>query len=167
MTTKKTIRTIPYRRKREGKTNYKKRLELLKSGENRLIIRRTNKHIIFQIASYEPKGDKIIIGMTSKELEKHGWKHSGKNLPSAYLSGLLFAKKATQKGVKKAILDMGLRSPIKGSRIYSALKGVIDGGITIPSSEEVFPSEERIKGQHISEEITKDFEKTKEAIIKS
>ncbi len=164
---KTTRRTIPYRRKREGKTNYKKRLELLKSSKPRLVIRRTNKNIIAQLIEYHPDGDKIIIGLTSKRLEKMGWKHDKKNIPAAYLTGLLLGKEANKKGIKEAILDIGLQTPHKGSRIYAALKGAIDAGMNIPSSEEVFPPEERLTGQHINDQITKDFEKIKEQIIKS
>ena len=40
---------LPYRRKREGRTNYKKRLALLKSGQPRLVIRRSNRYLQFQL----------------------------------------------------------------------------------------------------------------------
>ncbi len=166
MVSKTTTRTVPYRRKREGKTNYKRRLELLKSFQNRLVIRRSNKYLTFQIVSYDPKGDKVLVATTSKKLQDYGWKHSGKNLSGAYLAGLLFAKMAEKKGIKSAILDIGLRTPIKGSRIYSALKGVIEGGLSVPSSDTVFPPEERIMGKHINDNISKDVETVKQAILK-
>ena len=165
MTRQTTRRTIPYRRKREGKTNYKKRLEMLKSRKNRLVIRKTNKHIVAQIANYHPDGDKIVAGVSSKQLESHGWKHSTKNLPASYLTGLLLAKKAKAAGVGSAVLDLGLQTPHKGSRLYAALKGAIDGGLDIPASEEVFPSEDRLKGGHIDDEKVQDsFTKTKSTI---
>lgn len=153
-----TRRTVPYRRKREGKTNYKKRLEYLKSKRVRLVIRKTNKHIIMQLVAYNPDGDKVLIGATSKQLEKHGWKHSGKNISACYLTGLLLAKTAQAKNIKGAILDLGLQTPKKGSRLYAALKGSIDGGLEIPAKEDVFPSEERITGQHLTDKgAAKDF----------
>jgi large subunit ribosomal protein L18 len=162
-----TKRTVIYRRKREGKTNYRKRLELLKGRQNRLVIRRTNKHIIMQIVSYEPNGDKIIAGVTSRSLEAMGWKHSGKNLPAAYLTGLLLAKAAKKKSVDVAILDLGLQTPIKGSRLYAALKGAIDGGMAIPASDEIFPTAERIAGGHIQGgDVAKDFAAMKDTIAK-
>jgi large subunit ribosomal protein L18 len=40
---------VPWRRRREGKTNYYKRLKLIRSGKPRLVVRRTNKYIIAQI----------------------------------------------------------------------------------------------------------------------
>jgi len=160
-----TRRTVPYRRKREGKTNYKKRLELLKGKEARLVVRRTNKHIIMQIVEYHPDGDKILLGVSSKKLESMGWKHSGKNIPAAYLTGFLLGKTAATKNIKKAHLDLGLRTPMAGSRLYAALKGTIDGGLDVPASEDVFPAEERITGKHIQNDaIAKDFEALKNKV---
>jgi large subunit ribosomal protein L18 len=96
-----------------------------------------------------------------------GWKHSTKNLPASYLTGLLLAKKAQEKGVKDAILDLGLQTPLKGSRLYAALKGVIDGGLDVPASEEVFPNEDRLKGSHVADEkVQESFTKLKATIEK-
>lgn len=159
-----TRRTVPFRRKREGKTNYKKRLELLKGRQNRVVVRRTNKHIVIQLVEYKPDGDHVIYGVTSKRLESMGWEHSGKNLPAAYLTGLLLGKESAKKGVKHAILDLGLQTPKKGSKLYAALKGVIDGGLDVPSNEEVFPKEDRLSGKHISENVEKSFNKIKTSI---
>ena len=164
--------TVRYRRKREGKTNYKKRLELLKGRTDRLVIRRTNKQIIMQIVSYSEDGDKVQITTQSKELQKHGWKHSLKNTPAAYLTGMLTAKKAKDKDIKKAILDLGLQTPIKGSKLFAAVKGAIENGLEMNAGQEIFPSEERIKGEHISsyldshKNISNDFEKIKKELTK-
>lgn len=167
MTKATTRRTVPYRRKREGKTNYKKRLELLKGERHRLVIRKTNKHLIMQLVDYHPDGDKVIVGVSSKKLESMGWKHSSKNLPACYLTGLLLAKTAQEKKVKDAILDLGLQTPLKGSRLYAALKGAIDGGLAIPASTEVFPTDERIAGKHLeNKDVAASFEKLKATIMK-
>nr|AJS12873.1 large subunit ribosomal protein L18 [uncultured archaeon] len=146
----KKTKIVTYRRKREGRTNYKKRLLLLQSRTPRLIIRKTNKQILLQIAEYSPNGDKIICGTNSDALKKIGWNYACNNLPACYLAGLLLGKKALAKKVKAAILDAGLQTPVAGSRIYAALKGVIDAGMSIPASEEVFPSEERLSGKDIA-----------------
>jgi hypothetical protein len=53
-------------------------------------------------------------------------------------------------GVKEAILDIGLQSPTKGSKIFATLKGVLDAGVLVPHGEGVLPSEKRIQGQHIA-----------------
>lgn len=164
--------TVRYRRKREGRTNYKKRLNLLKGNTDRLIIRKTNTKIILQVASYHPDGDKVLVTVHSSALRKLGWKHSCKNIPAAYLAGLLLAKKATSKKISKVILDLGLTSPLKGSKIFSALKGVIDGGLNVPVSEDIFPSDDRLQGKHIAlflekhKSISEDFEKLKKEIKK-
>ncbi|MAG38744.1 50S ribosomal protein L18 [Candidatus Woesearchaeota archaeon] len=157
---------LSYSRKIKGKTNYKKRLELLKSRKNRLVIRRTNKYIIIQIVSYESDGDKILASVNSKELKKLGWKNSCKNISASYLTGLLLGKKAEDKKLKEAILDLGLQTHIKGSSLYSALKGVVDSGFKVPVSKKVFPPTDRIEGKHISEKISKEFEGLKNKILK-
>jgi len=162
---------MPLKRRRLGKTNYRKRLKLLTSEKPRLIVRKTNRYIIVQIARYNEKGDEILVGTTSKVLEKFGWNFSFKNTPAAYLTGLLVGKMAVEKGIKEAILDIGLHSPTKGSKVFAVAKGAIDAGLKIPASEEVFPSEDRIKGLHIKsylkkfEGISKKFEKVKKKIL--
>ena len=141
------IFTVPFRRKREGKTDYRKRLTLLKSKLPRVVVRKSNKHVVLQLIEYAEKGDKVLATVSSSQLKKYGWEMNTGNMPSAYLTGLLLGKKA--KG-KQAILDLGLQAPIKGSRLYAALKGAIDGGVEIASSEENLPSQDRIMGKHIS-----------------
>ncbi|MBD3354647.1 50S ribosomal protein L18 [Candidatus Woesearchaeota archaeon] len=161
---------VPLRRKREGKTNYKKRLKMLKSEKPRLVIRTSLNRITAQIIEYRTKGDKIVAYASSRELEKKGWKHNKSNIPAAYLTGLLAGKKAVEVGVKEAILDTGLNHPTRGSRIFACLKGAVDAGLEVPHKKDIFPSEERIKGEHIakfnkkSSEITKTFEEVKNNI---
>jgi len=144
---------VKFRRRREGKTDYKKRLNLLKSGEVRFVVRVSNKYIICQFVKYETEGDKTILLVSSEKLASYGWKQSGKNKAAAYLIGYLAGKLAKKK-VKKAILDIGLQSP-KNSKLFAALKGAIDAGIEIPHGDK-FPE--------IKEE--KDFKTTKEKIAK-
>jgi large subunit ribosomal protein L18 len=143
-------KTVTYRRKREGRTNYKKRLMLLQSRKPRLIIRKTNKQIILQIAEYSQDGDKITCSISSSALRKLNWDYSCNSLPACYLAGLLLGKKASAKKVKMAIVDVGLQTPVAGSRIYAAVKGVIDAGVDVPASDEVFPSPERLSGKDIA-----------------
>jgi len=139
------------RRRLEGKTNYTKRLILLRGGYKRLVVRKTNKYIILQIVETSRAKDKVIYSVNTKELLKHGWPldeaGSLKSLSAAYLSGLLLGKKA--KEIKeKIILDSGLIPNTKGSRIYAVVKGVRDSGIDISCDEKVMPSEERIKNSY-------------------
>lgn len=141
---------VRFRRRREGKTDYKKRLALLKSGLPRMVVRRTNRYIIVQFIGFKPEGDYVIAYASSKELQKYGWPYGGKNTPAAYLTGFLAALRAKRAGVKKAILDIGRFPSTKGSRLYAALKGALDAGIEIPHSPEVLPDKSRISGEHIA-----------------
>ncbi len=152
---------VKMRRRREGKTDYRNRLSLLKSGKIRAVIRRTNKRIIIQFVEYSEDGDKIITGVTSDMLKNYGWKYSLKSIPASYLTGYLGGKIAMKKNIKEAVLDIGLYPSVKGSRIYSSLRGIIDAGIEIPHSDDIFPSDKRVIGQHISGEIEKDFKEVK------
>ncbi len=155
--------TVRFRRRRDGSTNYQKRLALLKSRKPRLVIRKTNKYIICQVLLYDPKGDKVVASANSKELVKLGWKGATANLPAAYLTGLLIAKKAKKAKVSEAIADLGLYNSTKGSKIYATLKGVIDGGLNVPAGEENFPTEDRIAGKHLKTQL-KDFEAMKKKV---
>lgn len=154
-----------FKRRREGKTNYKRRLKLLSSKKPRLVVRKSLKYIRAQIVEFDKKGDKTIVSAFSKELEKLGWKYSFKNLPASYLTGLLIGKRAIEKGLKEAILDIGLYPSTKESRIYACVKGALDAGLKIPVSEEVLPSEERIRGEHIGKDLPKIFDELKKRIL--
>ena len=159
---------IQHRRRRQKKTNYKKRLALIKSGETRLVIRRSLSGMTIQFVDYVPDGDKTAVTAVSQELKKLGWNYSLKNVPASYLLGLLAGKKAKQNNINNAVVDTGLQTLTKGSRIYAALKGVVDAGLNIPHSPEIFPSDERLQGKHIQnvkhEEFIKKFEEIKNKI---
>ncbi len=142
---------VPYRRRREGKTNYRKRLKLLLSRKPRLVVRITNRRVIAQIIEYHPDGDRVLVGVDSSMLTKYGWKGDLNNTPAAYLTGLLVGKKALEKGIKEAILDIGLHTPTKGGRVFAVLKGAVDAGMEIPHSPEILPDESRIRGEHIAQ----------------
>jgi len=143
--------TVQYRRKRSGKTDYKKRLSLLSGKKLRLVIRRSNKHILLQAVIFENKGDKVVLSAHTQELEKQGWKGNTGNSSAAYLCGLLFSKKAKAKKITELIPDIGMQTSVKGSLIYAALKGINDGGLKVPCAQEVYPEEKRIKGEHIAQ----------------
>jgi len=155
---------VPFRRRREGKTNYRKRLALIKSGKPRIVVRKTLRRIIVQFIKFDPKGDRVIACADSKDLIKYGWRGSAKNTPAAYLVGYIAAKRALEKGVKEAVLDIGLHRPTRGARIFAALKGALDAGLDVPHGEGIFPSDERIRGEHISEEVAKMFDEVFEKI---
>lgn len=157
---------VPYRRKREGRTNYRKRLTLLKSRAIRLVIRKTNTAIIVQLVKYEPNGDRVLYGLTSRALADLGWKHSFKCVPAAYLTGLLIAKKIKELKIDSLVPDFGLHVSTKGSRLYAVLKGLLDAGIKINVDPEMLPKEDRIYGKHIDESLKADVDKIKSQILK-
>lgn len=163
---------IPYRRKLSGRTNYKKRLKLLVSGSPRLVVRKSNKNITVQLVNYAEDGDNVVVTANSSELRKLGWNFATGNLPAAYLTGLLAGKKAVSKKIVSAIADLGLQTPAKGSRLYAAIKGACDAGLTVSCSDEAFPSQDRIKGKHIASynkkeaDIEKGFEELKSKITR-
>ncbi|MCL5101710.1 MAG: 50S ribosomal protein L18 [Candidatus Parvarchaeota archaeon] len=126
-------------------TNYRKRLALLKSGLPRLVVRKTNSMITGQIIEYGENGDKTTASVYSKDLSKYGWALGVKNIPAAYLTGFLLAKKAKS---KEAILDKGNRTLKKDSFIYYFVKGAQDGGINTHAGELPI-SEDRLYGLHI------------------
>ncbi|MBS7607936.1 MAG: 50S ribosomal protein L18 [Candidatus Bathyarchaeia archaeon] len=143
---------VPYRRRREGKTDYRKRKALILSGKPRLVVRGSLKNIIVQIVAAKPLGDEVLVSAHSRELmKKFGWKAPRGNVPTAYLTGLLCGLKAKAKGINEAILDIGLHSPTKGARVFAALKGVLDAGLSVPHGEEKLPDEDRIRGVHIAQ----------------
>jgi large subunit ribosomal protein L18 len=143
---------VPFRRRREGKTNYRSRRALVLSRVPRLVVRLTLKHTIIQVIEAESIGDKVIVSAHSRELPKtYGWLSNCGNIPSAYLTGLLCGFKAKANDVETALLDIGLHIPSKGTRIFAALKGVLDAGVEVPHSEDILPDEGRISGVHIAE----------------
>jgi large subunit ribosomal protein L18 len=155
---------IQFRRRREGKTNYRQRLKLLKSELPRVVVRSSLQNFSVQFISFDPKGDKVLASATSKELGEFGWGKPKSNTPSAYLTGFLAGERAAEKGIKKGILDLGLQPPSKGSKVFAAAKGVLDAGIEVPHQRSVIPKAERIEGKHLSEDAPLIFNEVKRKI---
>jgi large subunit ribosomal protein L18 len=145
-----SLKRIPPKRRRLGLTDYRKRLKLVKSGLPRLVIRKTNNQIIVQVIRPKLGGDETILTVTSKKLRDYGWRASLKNTSAAYLTGLLAGLLAKDK-IEKSILDIGLQTPSKGSKVFAAALGFRDAGVEIPLGEEILPDRDRIAGKHISE----------------
>lgn len=157
------MRTIR-RRRLENRTDYRARFGLLKAETPRLVIRKSNRYITVQLVASETAQDKVIASAISKELITKGWPEaksgSLKSLSASYLTGMLLASKV-KKTNKEAILDMGMYR--KGLRIFAALRGAIDGGLTIPHSPEALPKEEALKKD---EKIVPIFEKLRKELAK-
>ena len=142
--------SVPFRRRREERTDYKLRKALITSGKPRAVVRVSNRFVYVQITDAEPSGDLVRAAASSRELSKLGWKGGTGNLPAAYLTGELAGRRAVAKGVKEAILDIGLKSSSKGSKLYATLKGLVDSGLKVPHSPDNLPPDERIAGGHVS-----------------
>lgn len=160
---------INKKRRISGKTDYGARKNLLKSGKARIVIRKTNKYILVQyVKSFEAK-DKIILGVSSYDLIKHGWpkEASGslKSISASYLTGYLAGKEIQAKEKKpEAIIDLGLYRNIHGSRLHAAVKGLIDSGIELNADAKAFPTEERINGENANKIVKQNFDKIKGSI---
>lgn len=152
--------SVILRRLREEKTNYKKRKLMLMGRADFITVQTSNENVLVQVHKPEFTGDKVIASAHSRFLIAKGWKGSRKNVPAAYLTGYLAGKKALSSGTKAAILYSGTRKYTQ--RMAAALKGVIDAGLEIPASEETFPDETRINGDHLK--VKNDIAKIKSAI---
>lgn len=152
---------VHFRRRRKGKTDYTKRINLLKSRKPRLVVRKTLRGVICQIVNYKQIGDETILTVHSKTLLKLGYTPK-RNTPTAYLTGLTIGKQAVKKGVKEIILDIGRHPATKGSLIFACLKGAIDAGLQAKYNENKMPSEDRITGKHLK---INGFEETKTKIL--
>ena len=142
---------VPYRRRREAKTDYRVRRIMAKSGKTRFVVRSSNKNITIQLVTPKIVGDLVHAQANSAELEKLGWLGGRKNTSAAYLLGLLAGKKALSNGIEEAILDLGLIRPSKGAKVFAAVKGALDAGLKIPCDSDIIPESGRIEGNSISE----------------
>jgi len=158
------------KRRRQFRTDYKRRRELLKSERPRLVFRRTNRYFIVQYVVSSEAQDKIKFGTTSKELLKYGWprefENSIKSIPAAYLTGILFGKRIQEKKLETPIVDSGMLKTKHKTKFFAFLKGLIDSGIKISCNEEAFPEEERIQGKSLKEDFSSKFKDIKSKIDK-
>jgi len=156
---------IPKRRRTEGKTDYLKRMKLLKGETPRLIFRKTNRYIIAQYVISREAKDEIKIGITSKKLLDYGWpeEFSGslKSIPASYLTGLIMGKEIIKNKMKIPIVDLGMIRAISKNKTFAFIKGLTDAGIKIKCSEENFPENERIEGKNLKKDFSKIFKEIK------
>ena len=159
---------IQKRRRREHKTDYLKRMKLLKSMSPRIVFRKTNRYVIAQYVETREAQDKVVFGINSKKLIDYGWpkelKNSLKTLPAAYLLGVAVGKKIIKEKLKTPILDLGMLRTVHKTKIYAFLKGVLDSGIEIKHKKSIFPDEEKIKGKNLKKDFSKAFDKIKSKV---
>jgi len=147
-----------------GRTDYEKRLSLLKSGETRAVVRKQSNNAIVQFVDYDPEGDVVRTQATAHELEQHGWEGHTGNLPAAYLTGYLAGVRAREAGIEEAVLDIGRHKPEAGSAVFTALKGILDADVEVPHGEDILPEGDRHLGAHIDEETVSMTEDARETI---
>lgn len=140
-----------FRRRREGKTDYRKRRGLIIGRQPFLSIRVSGKYIYGQILKATANGDITLCAASSRDLEeKFGWKGSPKSIPGAYLTGLYLGKIASQAEVENVVVYAGVGRFIHGSRIASLIAGAKESGLQIEIDEESLPDKERLRGDHIA-----------------
>ena len=144
------MKKLAFKRRRKGITDYHQRYKLVMSGRHRMVIRPSLNHVQIQIVLSEKGGDRTLISVHSKELEKLGYKGHCGNCVAAYLTGFLCGHRIKKEKINNVILDVGLKSATKGANVFAALKGVLDAGIEVPHDEKILPSEERVRGEHIA-----------------
>lgn len=105
---------VKYRRRREGKTDYRQRKRLCAQDKNkymspkyRLVVRFTNRYVVCQIAYAQIDGDRVMCQATSKELARYGLETGLKNYAAAYCTGLLCAR--------RLLLKLGLDKTYEGN----------------------------------------------------
>lgn len=160
---------VPFRRRRECKTDYQQRTKLIAQDKNkyntpkyRFVVRFTNRDVVCQIFSSDLTHDECIASAYSHELKRFGLNVGLKNYAAAYCTGLLLARRVLKKfemedsaqcedvngefflteadsGAFKAYLDLGLARATTGANIFGALKGAVDGGLHIPHNTRRFP----------------------------
>lgn len=141
---------VPFRRRREGRTDYRLRKKLLLANKPLFTVRRSNRYVYVAVNIPEIGGDRTVVMVSSKILaEKYGWV-SLKNTPAAYLTGLIAGIKAVKKGVKEAIINLGRAWTKNASIPFAAAMGAIDAGMNIPIGEKALVDESRIRGEHIA-----------------
>ncbi len=161
---------VAKRRRREHKTDYGKRIKMLKGRVPRIVFRRSNRYIIAQYVSSKQAQDKIEFGVSSKDLLKHGWSKENqgslKSIPASYLTGFLIGKKITNEA-ENPILDFGMQRVLHKTKTYAFLNGLVNAGVNIKYDEKLFPEEDRIKGKHMKKDFSSIFEKIKSNIEKN
>lgn len=116
----------PLKRKVSRLTDYKKRRNLLKSRNVRLVLRKSNQYIQAQLTTYDSRGDLVLKTLSTREFLESQLLTSGKNIFAAYLLGLKVGKQIKYK--MKVILDLGLVNPKADAAFFgwSFLKGVCE-----------------------------------------
>jgi len=95
---------VKYRRRREGKTDYRARKRLVTQDKNkyhspkyRLVARLTNTDVICQVIFAKIEGDHVLSAAYAHELPRYGVKVGLTNYAASYATGLLLARRILNK----------------------------------------------------------------------
>ena len=95
---------VKYKRRRQGKTDYRARLRLTTQDKNkyntpkyRFTVRFSNRDITCQIQYATIAGDIVVAAAYSHELPRYGLKNGLTNYAAAYATGLLLARRVLTK----------------------------------------------------------------------
>jgi len=95
---------VKYRRRREGKTDYRARKRLIiqdktkyNAPKYRFVVRFTNSDVICQFVAAQINGDKVVAAAYSHELPRYGVPVGLTNYAAAYATGLLAARRVLTK----------------------------------------------------------------------
>ncbi|HTT17215.1 MAG TPA: 50S ribosomal protein L18 [Thermoplasmata archaeon] len=156
---------VHFRRRREGRTDYRVRLALLSSGRSRAVVRASGRRVRVSLVDFEPGGDRVVAAADSAELGRIAFPPvSLASTPAAYLTGYLAGLRAKAQGTEEAVLDAGLHRPTAGGRLAAALKGLLDAGVAIPHGGEQFPSADRLGGAHLPKPLPEPLESYKQKL---
>lgn len=134
------------------------------SVKHRLVVRITGSKVICQIVGAYMDGDRVMVQADSSELVRYGVSFGLTNYSAAYATGFLIGRRALaalsldkvyapkeasgeysitedvdgEKKAPRVFLDIGLARSSKGARVFGAMKGASDAGLSIPHSEVKF-----------------------------
>lgn len=119
-----------FRRRREGKTDYRARKRLAAQSKDkynspryRLVVRYSNKYVQAQIVYAEMKGDKVVCSAHSSELTNYGINFGLKNFSASYCVGLLLAR--------RALARYGMDEMYEGNEVDGKIRTVRYGNRTL------------------------------------
>jgi large subunit ribosomal protein L18 len=159
---------LPFRRRRQGKTDFRHRLRLLKGEKPRAVVRLTSRRVLVALTKFDPQGDRVVASATSQELARIGFPATSlRSTPAAYLTGYLAGLRGVAAGEGRAVLDLGERRPSKGGRLQGALKGLLDAGLEIPHSEGGLPESSRLSGHHLPQPLPEPLEAYRDRVVKT
>ncbi len=139
---------VAFRRRRENRTDYTKRLGQIKAATPRLVVRASNKGLRAQIIAFDAVGDKVLAQAVSSELETFGWLPQA-NTPTAYLTGMMAGARAKKAGVKEFHIDIGMATASVGRILFAAGLGAKAAGLETELDENMVAAD-RLNGSHIS-----------------